>query len=361
MCALHFFLGANTPQGFISRFDQLADPTQGWHEINLKGGPGTGKSTIMRHFGEALQSPDAPTEWIHCSSDAYSLDGVLLHGAKIAIADGTPPHVLEPKYPGAFEHLINLSACWDPHTLYIHRQEIMTLAAKISRCHEHCCRFLSAASSLLSDTYRLAMDTVFVPKLQKAANRLADNMLPKGTGTPGKESVRFLSAVTNLGFLQFQETAQTLCDRLYCIEDAHGAVSRLFLNVLRSRALESGLDIISCYCPLAPFEKLEHFFIPSLKIGFMTVNDYHKQAAVPEKIIRARRFMDAQGLSAARGRIAFNRKAAAQMLEQAARLLADAKAMHDQLEGYYVRAMDFEKVSELEKTLIESVRAGLKG
>ena len=45
---LHFFLGANTPQGFVSRFDQLADWREGWREFVLKGGPGTGKSTLMR-------------------------------------------------------------------------------------------------------------------------------------------------------------------------------------------------------------------------------------------------------------------------------------------------------------------------
>jgi Cdc6-like AAA superfamily ATPase len=45
---LHFFLGANTPQGFVSRYDQLADPTDGWHEFVIIGGPGTGKSTMMK-------------------------------------------------------------------------------------------------------------------------------------------------------------------------------------------------------------------------------------------------------------------------------------------------------------------------
>ena len=54
----------------------------------------------------------------------------------------------------------------------------------------------------------------------------------------------------------------------------------------------------------------------------------------------------------ARKRITFNRKASAQMLEQAARLLAEAKALHDQLEGYYTGAMDFAAVDAVgERTL----------
>lgn len=66
--------------------------------------------------------------------------------------------MIEPKYPGAFEQLVDLSSCWDEHALFENREAIMALSAKISRCHEHCCRFLGAAGSLLSDTYRIALE-----------------------------------------------------------------------------------------------------------------------------------------------------------------------------------------------------------
>lgn len=232
----------------------------------------------------------------------------------------------------------------------------MTLAAKISRCHEHCCRFLSAAGSLLGDTYRLALDAVSVQKVQKAARRIAAAEFRGGGDARGKESVRFLSAVTNLGQVQFDETARLLCDRICCIEDNCGAVSRLFLSVVRSCALEEGFDIISCYCPLSPFEKLEHVFIPSLRLGFMTVNDYHQPVTEPYKVIRSRRFTDAEVLGRARKRIAFNRKAAAQMLDQSARLLAEAKNFHDQLEEYYRKAMDFKKADKVAAKTLETFR-----
>ena len=49
---LHFFLGANTPQGFVSRFDQLGNADKGWRCYVIKGGPGSGKSTLARELGE---------------------------------------------------------------------------------------------------------------------------------------------------------------------------------------------------------------------------------------------------------------------------------------------------------------------
>lgn len=264
----------------------------------------------------------------------------------------TPAHVIEPKYPGAFEQVVDLSSCWDEHALFESREAIMALAAKISRCHEHCCRFLGAAGSLLSDTYRIALEGTSVSKVVKAARRIALSEFKGGPGGQGRESVRFLSCVTNKGPVLFDGTAKALCDRIYLVDDVYGAASRLFLSALRSQALEAGWDVITCYCPLSPFEKIEHLFIPALRLGFMTANDNHLPDIEPYKIVRSRRFTDAEQIRAHRKRITFNRKASAQMLEQAARLLAEAKTLHDQLEGYYTGAMDFAAVDAVgERTL----------
>ena len=42
-----FFLGANAPGGFVSRFDHLYSPQEGWFAYILKGGPGTGRSVFF--------------------------------------------------------------------------------------------------------------------------------------------------------------------------------------------------------------------------------------------------------------------------------------------------------------------------
>ncbi len=351
---LHFFLGANTPQGFVSRFDQLADASDGWRSFILKGGPGTGKSTLMKRVAKNVEEHCPLVEIIHCSSDVDSLDGVIAPAIKTSVADGTAPHVVEPIYPGAFEQAIDLSRCWDEHILFEQRQEIMLLAQRISRCHEHCCRFLAAAGSLLGDNWRIALGATQIPKLQKAAARIADAEFKGSHGQKqGHESIRFLSAITNKGPVMFDETAKTLCDRIYLIEDSYGASSRLILNALRSRALEAGLDIISCYCPLSPFEKLEHLFIPSLKLGFMTSNYFHQPDIDPYKIVRSRRFTDEDTIRKSRRRINFNRKAAQQLLNEAASLLKEAYDLHDQLEAYYVKAMDFSLVDAISDSLLK--------
>lgn len=355
---LQFFLGANTPQGFVSRFDQLADVEDGWRSLVIKGGPGSGKSTMMKKIAAEAGADDGFIELIHCSSDVDSLDGVIVPKRKFSIADGTPPHPVEPRYPGAFEQLVDLTGCWDSDVLYQNREEIIRLFKSCSQCHEYCCRFLSAAGSLTSDTYRIALNCVNTQKLSGYCSRLSAKEFRPIKGRTGKESVRFLSAVTNKGVVVFTETAKKLCDRVYLVADDHGAVSRLLLTTIRSKALEAGYDVISCYCPLSPFEKLEQLFIPSLKLGFMTSNRYHDftMDITPYRIIHYQRFTDNDCFKASKKRVSFNRKAGAQMIEQAVILLKDSKKLHDELEEYYIRAMDFAGANALTEKVLAKIQ-----
>ena len=52
---VQFFLGANAPTGFYSLYDQLIDPAEAEDIYILKGGPGCGKSSLMKRVGGALE------------------------------------------------------------------------------------------------------------------------------------------------------------------------------------------------------------------------------------------------------------------------------------------------------------------
>ena len=45
---VRFYLGANTPTGFVGYLDDLYDCNDGWRAYIIKSGPGTGKNTLMR-------------------------------------------------------------------------------------------------------------------------------------------------------------------------------------------------------------------------------------------------------------------------------------------------------------------------
>jgi len=153
---LHFFLSANTPQGFVSRFDQLENVGDNWDACLLKGGPGTGKSTLMKAVEKAMvqQQLSAP-EQIHCSSDPHSLDALIARDCRWYIADATAPHTAEPRFPGACERLIALGDCWDENVLNQQREEIIRLTRLNLASYERARRFLTASGSLITNLYRI--------------------------------------------------------------------------------------------------------------------------------------------------------------------------------------------------------------
>ena len=108
-----YFLGANSPSGFFSLYDNFVNPDSGDFLWVLKGGPGCGKSGFMRTVAAAAHDAGLATELICCSGDPDSLDGVYIPALRLAYADGTAPQVLEPVYPAAASMYLDLGVFYD--------------------------------------------------------------------------------------------------------------------------------------------------------------------------------------------------------------------------------------------------------
>lgn len=347
-----FFLGANTPYGFHSLFHELYDPADGWRAYILKGGPGTGKSTFMKTVAARCREAGVAFETIRCASDPNSFDAVRIESKKICIADGTAPHVLEPKYPGAVETVLDLSAYWDDAPLRENRDEIMRLFAENASAHRRCVRFLQAAESLSRDVRRIALGCVDTDKVERYASRFASRKFGVPRGVVGRERTRFLSAVTPDGVYIHRDTLDALCDEVTVVEDLHGAAAAALLSCLRRYALGAGLDAIVCPCPLHPDAGPQHLLVPQLRLGIVTENAFHHFDGTAK--VHASRFTDAAALRSHRSRITFSRRTEKELLEEAVSACSEALAIHNDLETYYKRAMDFDAVTRLaEKTAAE--------
>ena len=92
----NFFVGANSGNGFQNLFSELTDLEDTYDLMILKGGPGVGKITFMREIGRAMEEAGTPVEYLWCSGDPDSLDGVVLPALRCAVADGTSPHGTAP-------------------------------------------------------------------------------------------------------------------------------------------------------------------------------------------------------------------------------------------------------------------------
>lgn len=353
-----FFLGANTPTGFVGYMPESYRPEEGWRVYIIKSGPGSGKSTFMRRVWEDVctAGDTVKAEFLYCSSDPHSLDGVRFPDLKIALYDGTAPHVLEPRYWGACEVVVDLGSCTDNEKLFQNADAIRDATDACAEWHRRCRQYLAASASLLESSRRIASRCTDKEKILRTARRLAARECPL-TGKRGSEDRRFLSAITPEGAVVLYSTLQALCPRVYVIEDEYGAAGNLLLQEIRRLALENGHHVVSCACPLASADKLEHILLPTVGVGFTLSNPWHRADFPVYRRIHASRFTDEDALQQKRQRLSFNRRAARELLSEAVTCAAEAKTVHDTMESFSVRAMDFAAVDRLREKVTAEIRA----
>ena len=340
--SIDFFLGTTTPAGFKGYFEPLRREP-GMQMYLIKSGPGCGKSTLMKRLALKAEQKGEPIQRIHCASDPDSLDGVIFLDKRAAIVDATAPHVLEPDAPGAEEQVVSLYHTLDADALRAHADEVKHLFAQNAALRSRAARYIASAGSLLLDSRRAEACSANFEKVRRYVKRLCTRLLPR-TEEMGSEELRLLSAITPKGEVFYQGTVQALADRCILFRDDYGAVSRLLLELIRAETLARGYHIITCPCAMHPEDKIDHIIIPSLRLAFLTDNRWHPVRLSAAQTVRCSRFVDRENLSACRARLRFNERAAAELLEQACALMAQAKSCHDELETYYRTAVDFAQV-----------------
>lgn len=339
---IRFFLGANSPQGFVSRFDQLDYGDPQWHTFIIKGGPGCGKSSFLKRLSSIFAERSPRMEEILCSSDPDSLDALILPEWKVSIADGTAPHILEPRYPAVSESILSFGDFLDPIKLKPHSETIRQINRLISKNYTQAVNCLAAARSFLNDSSRIEVSCLNLEKLSAYASHFAARNFPRRSASAAQERVRFLSSFHAQGMTLLTNSIPSLCPKLCFVCDDCGGAAPLFLSALRSRALENGYSPITCFCPLAPHSRIDHLLLPELGMAFLTENRFHDLSGLqPQQRIHAKRFWEDDIIRRHKKRISFSNKAAAQMIGQAVGILSENKELHDRLEELYLPAMDF--------------------
>lgn len=338
-----FFLAANSCEGFVSHFGGSYIPGI-WRAYIIKGGPGTGKSSFMKYIAAKATDKGFKVTLCPCSSDPLSLDGVIIDDIKTVILDGTAPHVVEPALPGACENIIDLGQFWDSRKLFSNAKEISAAAEKNARLHKTAAAYLSAAGEVLYDNLKISRLYTDRAAILRQALRLSRRYLPEKQKKRGNEFVRFLGGTTPEGVVSFNKSVTEFYKTVVVFKDKYGGASGEIMKYLRAAAREKGYDIIVLKSPLLPNELIDHILIPELSLAFVTENEYAKFDTDVRRI-HSRRFENKSILKKYRGRILFNRRISKQLLLGACATLKEAKSTHDQLEKYYIGAMDFTSLS----------------
>ena len=164
-----FFAAMNSYGGFVSHYKTSFAQER---RYIIKGGPGCGKSTLMRRIAAEAERRGCDVEYYDCSSDPDSLDGIVLPSLGIALFDGTAPHEEAASAPGWRDNLIDLGAFWDTELLRAHQDEIIVLSEHKSAAYHNAYRYLGMAGTAALLRLELLGECIDTDALSAAAARL---------------------------------------------------------------------------------------------------------------------------------------------------------------------------------------------
>jgi ABC-type phosphate/phosphonate transport system ATPase subunit len=351
------FPGANTPEGFFSFYDYMIDP-DGNMIIIIKGGPGIGKSTLIKRIGTALLDMGYDTEYACCSQDAASYDGVVVPKLGLALFDGTPPHILEPRFPGIVEHIINLGDFLNKKKLRTYRQEIVETLKEVSTLFERAFRYLKEARIIHDDWEACYFQALDLGCLNCMAEELGSDMLhgTEVSRNPGRPRHLFASAVTASGPINHLQTVIGHMSRRYILSGEPGTGKSTIVKKVAETALCHGLDVEIYHCPLDP-SKTEHIVIPELEVALVSSSWPHLIDPMKDidRIIETRQAVSDKTVAKYDSVITDSKQRFHQAFQRAIEFLKKAKQEYDKVQAIYSESMDFPAVERLGDRILGEV------
>ena len=302
-----YLASANTSAGFVNCFNSI-NPTKNSFCYILKGGPGTGKSSLMKKVANYFEQKGHKIEYFYCSSDEDSLDGIRIKN--FSIVDGTAPHVTEASMPGIKEKIINVGEFINDD-IKIHKQKIEKLISKKNTCFRLAYKYFSMLKTLTNIQSKLSMEQI---------------------NSPSKNRTLFASYISPSGFKSFykQNNYKNVC----FIED-NFVKSNVTLKTLEQKLKNENV----------PFTKFLSVFEPSLSEAIY--NPTNKTLYVCKDIYEQKPQLKDKILSNI-------------IIKKISNLLAKAKYYHKQIESFYVPCMDFEGLNKITNKIIAEIDSKVK-
>ena len=354
----NFFLGSNTPLSYISYFSQIGNHEEGWNRYLIKGGPGTGKSSLMKAVIREFANISKDMEVIYCASDPDTVDGVIMNDIKVAIIDATMPHVLEPIFPGVVDNTISICDCWDTNVLSELRDEIIKSSNENTWYQKQAKNYLASAYELIKSNHEILKKHLDNEKLQEYIDKIITKefkiLKKENKLNSAKEQKRFLSCISIEGTTFFEDTIKDIAEKIYVIKDEYGVVSSTILSQLRRELLNLNLEIITCYCMMSDGQKIDHIMVPNLKLAFVTSNNYHKITGKCYKTINFNKFLH-KIEDHLEEQMRFNKLMSCKIIDKVIDSIKHAKEIHDELESLYKKAMNFQLVDKKTSEIITKI------
>ncbi len=349
---VQYFASQNTSKGFINHFSSVFNP----EEINkiyiIKGGPGTGKSSLMRSLEAIAKEKGLAVEAFHCSSDPSSLDGLIIDNNRVAILDGTSPHLSDPTYPGAVENIINTGSFWNTEILMQKKKQIIRLIQEKNRFYKRAYRFLKAYGEIEDEMSKIYEKSLLEEKMEKNAKKTIEKYL--SFSKIGTEKVRLTESITANGMTKssaFSDHAK----QIICLWGNEYLALR-YIKMLYRNLSEKKTEMLISYSAKFP-DCINEIYFPQSKTAVLISDTKHEPSDSKKQYyyINMKRFSDPKALQERIQKLHFGKKCSKMLLCGASEALSEAKEVHQELEKIYISSMDFDRFNLERESLIQQI------
>ncbi|MGG0657461.1 PRK06851 family protein [Rummeliibacillus pycnus] len=353
---LHYFAGGNTAKGFYSLFESNFSVLE--KVFLLKGGPGNGKSTLMKNIAVEFLEKGFDVEYIHCSSDSDSIDGIIFPGLKIGLVDGTAPHIIEPKVPGAVEEYINLGVAWDSQQLHAKKDEIIHLISEKEEGYKAAYQAFADALAIHDEWETIYISNMDYEKLNGLTEDL--KLLFFREIELNKESNvrhRFLGAATPKGAVDFVPNLTGDIRKRYFLKGRPGSGKSTLLKKLAATAESKGFDVEIYHCGFDP-NSLDMLIFRELSIAIFDSTSPHEYFPNREgdeiiDLYNVAIFPETDEMY--EEQISKISERYREKMNEGIAYLAEAKTLHDELETIYKKATDFKVIEDIQRKIKDTI------
>jgi hypothetical protein len=344
------FFGGNTANGFYSFHDNIIGQKANKIFI-LKGMPGGGKSSLMKRIGEYFSEKGYSLEFHHCPSDPESVDSILITELRIAIADGTAPHIMDPVYPGLKEKIIDLAQFIDGEKLKESEDKIIKAKQGNKEAYSRAFSYLRAAKNVYDLIVEKNSKGVDFQKLNKKTLRLISEIFSKKSVKDKtmlfKERHGFSTANSPVGFVDYTDTLLEGIDNIYFINGEIGTGKSTLLKRIAEECRIRDYSIEIHHNSTFP-HKIETLIIKDLNT---CITSNSKGTRFPHIFIDLNEYFNYEIKDEGDYEI-YNL-----LYKKAIDCLSEARKNHFILEKAYIPTIDYSKIDEIRESLIEEILA----